>query len=188
MMELRRICGMMKLMWTADYLEMSLLDSENQRFAVGIHHKSVRDVLYFKLGSGMNCLKLSGEDSAWQKDQVMRAFENSQQRVLIINMLAGGIGMDFHYCNNVLILERQWNFADENQFEFSLLYNPDKFIKQDPTNIEYVIAKGTLDEWWYDMVAEKERIFGETISNHWSIEQDAGSFKQLVERTVGGRL
>lgn len=187
MMELRRICGMMKLMWTADYLEMSLLDSENQRFAVGIHHKSVRDVLYFKLGSGMNCLKLSGEDSAWQKDQVMRAFETSSQRVLIINMLAGGIGMDFHYCNNVLILERQWNFADENQFEFRF-YNPDKSIKQDPTNIEYVIAKGTLDEWWYDMVAEKERIFGETISNHWSIEQDADSFKQLVERTVGGRL
>jgi len=187
LMELRRICGLMKLSWLADYLEVSLLDSENQRFAVGIHHKAVRDVLYNKLGGHENCLKLSGEDSAWQKDQIMRGFESSKQRVLIINMLAGGVGMDFHYCNNVLILERQWSSADEEQFEFRF-YNPDLSIKSESTNIEYIIAKGTQDEWWHDMVETKRQIFGETIATHWNIQTDSVSFKELIERTVGSKL
>lgn len=187
LMELRRICGLMKVMWLSDYLEASLEDSDNQRYAVGIHHHSVRDVLYHRMDGAVNCLKLSGEDSSWQKDKIMQDFENSRQRVLIINMLAGGVGMDFHYCNNVLILERQWSSADEEQFEFRF-YNPDLNIKRDSTNIEYIIAKGTLDEWWFDMVEGKRKVFGETISNHWSIEQDNGSFKELVEKTVGARL
>ena len=187
MMELRRICGMMKTLWAADYLDACLLDSDSQRYAVGIHHKSVRDILYLKLGRDANCLKLSGEDSAERKDWVMRNFETSAQRLLIINMLAGGVGMDFHYCNNCLILERQWSSADEEQFEFRF-YNPDMSIKTAPTAIEYVVAKGTIDEFFFDLVEDKRRIFGETISNHWTLDQDNGSFRGLVERTLSGRL
>lgn len=187
LMALRRICGMMKVMWTADYIETCLLDSDNQRYAVGIHHHSVRDVLALKLGNDQNCLLLSGEDSSDQKDYIMRRFADSKQRVLIINMLAGGVGMDFHYCNNVTILERQWNSAMEEQFEFRF-YNPDKSIKKDPTNVEYIIAKGTIDEWFFDMVEGKRKIFGETISNNWSIDQDTVSFRSLVEQAVGNRL
>lgn len=187
LMELRRICGLMKLSWVADYLEASLLDSDNQRYAVGIHHKSVRDLLYFKMGSDENCLKLSGEDSSWSKDHIMRNFENSKQRILIINMLAGGIGMDFHYCNNVLVLERQWSSADEEQFEYRF-YNPDMSIKTASTNIEYIIAKGTIDEWWFDMVEVKRKIFGETIGTHFNIQQDSVSFKELLDRTIGSRI
>ena len=187
MMELRRIAGLMKVMWTSDYLEASLLDSDNQRFAVGIHHKAVRDVLYHKLGGSLNCLKLSGEDSSWNKDQIMRSFETSSQRVLIINMIAGGVGMDFHYCNNILMLEQNWSGADEEQFIFRF-YNPDFSIKSASTNVETILCKGTIDEWWYDMLVEKKLIFNETVSNHWSFTEDPQSFKQLAERTVGARL
>ena len=102
-------------------------------------------------------------------------------------MLAGGVGLDIHEIDNIIILERQWNSADEEQFEFRF-YNPDLKIKSRSTTVEYIIAKGTLDEWWFDMVEEKRRVFGETISNHWSIKEDQGSFKQLVERAVGSRI
>jgi SNF2 family DNA or RNA helicase len=186
LMELRRICGMMKLMWTADYLESCALES-TAKYAIGIHHKSVRDVLYLKLGMEANCIKLSGEDSAERKDHIMRHWETSPQQFLIVNMLAGGVGMDFHYCDNVLILERQWNSAMEEQFEFRF-YNPDLSIKKNPTNIEYILAKGTLDEWWHDMVLEKAKTFGETVANHWDLQSDTGTFKELIERTVVGRL
>ena len=162
------------------------MDSDNSRLAIGIHHHSVRDTLAYKL-SNIGCLKLSGEDSAEAKDRIMQKFEHSPERILIINMLAGGVGMDFHYCNNVLILERQWNSADEEQFEYRF-YNPDKSIKTASTNVEYIVAKGTIDEFFYDMVEEKRAIFGETIANNWSLQDDATSFKQLMERTVSSRL
>jgi SNF2 family DNA or RNA helicase len=186
LMLLRQICGMAKVNWTADYAETMLMDSDNSRLAIGIHHHSVRDTLSYKL-SNIGCLKLSGEDSAEQKDRIMTKFEHSPERILIINMLAGGVGMDFHYCNNVLILERQWNSADEEQFEYRF-YNPDKSIKTASTNVEYIVAKGTIDEFFYDMVEEKRAIFGETIANNWSLQDDASSFKELMNRTVASRL
>lgn len=186
LMLLRQICGMAKVNWTADYAETMLLDSDNSRLAIGIHHHSVRDTLAYKL-SNIGVLKLSGEDSAERKDSIMRKFENSPERILVINMLAGGVGMDFHYCNNVLILERQWNSADEEQFEYRF-YNPDKSIKTASTNVEYIVAKGTIDEFFYDMVEEKRAIFGETIANNWSLEGDPDSFRNLMERTVSSRL
>lgn len=186
LMELRRICGMMKIAWTSDYLEACLIDNNTEKYAVGIHHKSVRDILAMKMGE-QNCMKLSGEDSAERKDWIMQHFQSAAARILIINMLAGGVGMDFHYINNILILERQWNSPIEEQFEFRF-YNPDKSIKTDPTNIEYIIAKGTIDNVWFDMVEEKRRIFGETVANHWKLESDTTSFRQLLEQTLQGRL
>lgn len=183
---LRQLCGVAKVDWTADYLEASLLDNP-EKYAIGIHHHLVRDALANKLGVE-NCMRLSGEDSASQKDRIMREFETAKQQVLIINMLAGGVGMDFHYCHNVIILERQWSSADEEQFEFRF-YNPDKSIMgEHQTNIEYIIAKGTIDEWFFDLVESKRRIFGETISTNWSIDSDSQSFKMLLEKTVSNRL
>jgi SNF2 family DNA or RNA helicase len=187
MMELRRICGMMKLSWLVDYLEISLMDSENQKFAIGLHHQTVRDVLYHKLGGSQNCWIFSGAETLDRKNYIETHYETMPQRIGILNMLAGGVGCDFHNIDSVLILERQWNSADEEQFEFRF-YNPDLNIKSRSTNIEYILAKGTLDEWWHDMVEEKRRIFGETVGNHWNLQTDNASFKSLVERTVAGRI
>lgn len=187
LMELRRICGMMKLSWVADYLEISLMDSEKQKFAVGLHHETCREVLFNKLGGTDNCWKFSGVESQDRKNYIETHYTTMPQRVGILNMLAGGVGCDFHEIDTVLILERQWSSADEEQFEFRF-YNPDLKIKSRSTTVEYIIAKGTIDEWWFDMVEEKRRIFGSVISNNWTIQQDVGSFKKLLEQTLGGRL
>lgn len=192
MMELRKICGLMKVMWTADYVEASLMDSEkdnNGKIAIGIHHHDVRDILKFKLQNvGNGVLSLSGEDSSEQKDYIMHHFATSPEKILVINMLAGGVGMDFHYCHNVIILERQWSFADEEQFEFRF-YNPDKSIQGDAaTQVEYIVAKGTLDEWWYNMIEAKKQIQGETIGTNWDLSQEPDSFRRLLEETVSNRL
>lgn len=186
LMLLRQICGMAKVQWTADYVEASLLDSDSAKIAIGIHHHGVRDALAYQLAQ-FGVVKLSGEDSAERKDRIMRDFEHSPDRCLVINMLAGGVGMDFHYVDNILVLERQWSSADEEQFEYRF-YNPDKSIKNRPTNVEYIIAKNTIDEWFYELVEEKRKIFGETISNNWSLTEDTSSFKDLLEKTVSHRL
>src|SRR5438132_439083 len=188
LMELRRICGLMKVMWTADYAETCVSDefSENpakRKLAIGINHKDVRDILKFKL-SHIGALTLSGEDSGEEKDSIMRRFATDKNQILIINMLAGGVGMDFHYVNDVLILERQWSHADEEQFEFRF-YNPDKSLYgQRSLNAEYVIAKGTIDEFWHDMVMGKYMIEGETIGTNWNLNEKPKFFKALLEETL----
>jgi len=186
MTELRRLCGLMKVCWSQDYLEDCRNETE-AKYAIGIHHESVRDTLYLALGGADHCFKLSGEDNSDRKDWIMRNWAESNKQFLIINMLAGGVGMDFHYCDNVLVLERQWNGEIESQFEFRF-YNPDLSIKKNPTNVEYIICRGTLDEWFYDLIESKKQAVGETVYNNFDLETDVDSFRNLVERTVSNRL
>lgn len=186
LMELRRLCGMMKLTWAGEYLEACALES-SAKYAIGIHHETVRDVLYTMLGGDLNCYKLSGLDSAESKDRIMRSWESSTRQFLIINMLAGGVGMDFHYCDNVLVLERQWNAETERQFEFRF-YNPDKSIKNRPTTVEYVLCKDTFEAWWYGMLEEKSRNVDPLVYNNWDLEKDTTTLRDLMEMTVSKRL
>ena len=111
-----------------------------------------------------------------------------------MNTTAVREGMDFLYIENVIIVERGWSSAMEEQFECRF-FNPDPQIMEDRglknkvTNYEYIVAKGTIDEfYWYDMVEQKrEQIFGETVTNSWSID-DPDTFAALLERTTSNRL
>ena len=186
LVKLRMICGMAKIDYCVDYVEELLGDSEKMKLAIGVHHHIVRDTIKFRL-SQYGVTTLSGEDPPEMKFRIMKNFETSPEQILDIGMLAGGLGMDFHYVDRVLVLERQWSAADEEQFEFRF-YNPDTSIKNRPTDIEYPVAKGTIDEFFYDLVEYKRKIFGETIGTHWDLSQDQDSFKNLVERTLAARL
>lgn len=183
---LRRICGIAKAKWVAEYVEEQLDNSEKSKIAVGIHHHDVKNSIAYAI-NGMGCLTLTGQDSAERKFEIMKKFETSPEQVLLINSLAGGVGMDFHYVDNVLVVERQWSPADDEQFEFRF-YNPDKSIKNRPTNIEYVLAKGTLDEWWHEMLRSKYLVYGETIGTNWDPKNDPQAFKELLQQTLQGRL
>lgn len=191
--KLRRICGLAKVNWVADYVDDFLRGNEKAKLAVGYHHMSVRDALLYQLEK-YQPLKLDGSDSAHQKDYIAHQyFEKSDKQLLLLGEQACKEGMELVYIENALVTERQWNAADEEQFEYRF-FNPDKGylesrgLKGKSTTVEYAIAKGTIDEFFYDLVEEKRKIMGETLGQEWSLEQDGGSFRQLLERTVAGRL
>jgi curved DNA-binding protein CbpA len=186
--QLRQICGLAKVNWVSDYAEELLTESETGKLAIGIHHHSVRDRLTTNLTT-YNPLVLSGEDSPTTKDQVMKCFNSDKSaRILIVNMLAGGVGLDLHECDNVLVVERQWNREKEKQFEFRF-YNPDKSIKDRPTNVEYVLADKTIDKFFHAMGIEKEANVNPLLyEKTWELESDPRSFQQLMEDTCGSRL
>jgi SNF2 family DNA or RNA helicase len=186
--QLRQICGLAKVNWVSDYAEELLAESETGKLAIGIHHHSVRDRLTTNLAA-YNPLVLSGEDNPTQKYQTMQRFNSDPKaRILIVNMLAGGVGLDLHECDNVLVVERQWNREKEKQFEFRF-YNPDKSIKDRPTNVEYVLADKTVDKFFHAMGIEKEQNVNPLLyEKTWELESDPRSFQQLMEATCGSRL
>lgn len=191
LMTLRRICGMAKVDWVVDYIDVMREESSQPKVAVGLHHEAVREMLLSKLSDLPNIygrvMTLSGKDSPETKFRIMKDFEQPKYEIILANMIAAGVGMDFHYVDTVIVMERMWSSADEEQFEYRF-YNPDKSIKDRSTNIEYVLAKGTIDQFFYEMVEQKRQIFGETIGTNWSLTEDSSSFNELMERTVASRL
>jgi SNF2 family DNA or RNA helicase len=185
LMTLRRITGMAKTQFAIEYVDLFLDTVEKEKIAIGVHHEAVRDRLFYELQErGFNPLKLSGEDSAERKNQIVKDFTNDpQKRVLIVNMLAGGVGLNLQVCNNVLVLERQWNAADEEQFE-------GRFHRQGqplPVLAEYMIAKGTIDEYFSNLVESKRQICGETLDG-WDFTSDPNALRDLVDQTLSHKL
>lgn len=190
---LRQICGLAKVQFAADYAETFLEESERMKLAIGVHHHSVRDEMRIALQNYGVC-KLDGQDSPHQKDYIAhKYFEKAPEQLLLLGMMAAKEGIELVYIDTALVLEREWSSADEEQFEYRF-YNPDlsylasRGYPNKVTNIEYIIAKGTIDEFFYNLVEEKRRIFGETLSKNWDVTQDAASFRELMEQTVSNRL
>jgi len=184
LMTLRRITGMAKVSFALNYVDTFLDTVEDEKIAIGVHHQAVRDSIYYGLEQrGFLPLKLSGEDSAERKNQILKEFEKPGRRILVVNMLAGGVGLNIQCCNNALILERQWNAADEEQFEGRFHRNG----QTRPVLAEYMIAKDTVDDYFSQMVEHKRKVCGETLDG-WSFTQDSNAIKELVQQTLGSRL
>ncbi len=186
LMMLRRIVGLSKVSHGLAFVEEFLESVENEKIAIGIHHEGVRDNLYFALRQkGIRVLKLSGEDSAERKNQILNEFNsNPEIRVLIINMIAGGVGLNIQSANNVLTLERQWNAADEEQFE-------GRFHRQGqtlPVCNTYLIAAGIpVEDYFTTMVEQKRKICGESLDG-WDLSGDKAAMSDLMYRSLQTRL
>jgi SNF2 family DNA or RNA helicase len=183
--QLRAITGQAKcknaIEWLRDFLE-----STDESIAVGIQHHSVRDTLYYVLEQfGLRPLKFSGEDSIYAKADIVRKFTNRANRLLVINSIAGGVGLNLQTCANALVLERQWNSADEEQFECR--FHRDG--QQKAVTITYMIAKGTIDEFFHDMVLKKRKILVETgIGNAVDVTTDVDFLKELSNYVVNHKI
>ncbi len=186
-MTMRRIIGMAKVKFAANYIKVFLEESEDDKIMIGIHHHIVRDSLEMEL-KDYSPIVISGEDSAESKYRKVQRLRESQHsnRVAIISSLAGGTGIDgLQTCiSNGLVIERQWNAADEEQFEDRI---NQRIGQTKPVIFEYLVAKGTIDNWFSDMVETKREIFGETIGNNWNV-QDDNSTREMIDYALSNRL
>lgn len=157
---------------------------ESTKICVGVHHRSVADLFCEKLPE-FNPIGLSGADSPSAKDQKVQDFATPGRRLMIANILAGGVGLNLQYCSNAIVLERQWNSSMERQFE-------DRFHRNGQTEkvvIDYLIARGTIDQFFADLIARKRAICKETIGDDsWNLETDEAMMSELVRETMANRL
>lgn len=196
--KMRHITGMAKIQkgyeFAKEYFENTELEKSfdpeyPEKLAIGIHHKGVREELMkmFKKHDELyqhekfNALSLSGEDSAYDKSRISDKFNfNKDHKILVANELAGGVGLNLQGCANVLSLERQWNSADEEQFEARFWRHGQKY----PVTCTYIIVDRSIDLFFHEMVEEKRKIFQGTFN----ITDDPESIRTLVHRVLDNRL
>lgn len=191
---LRRITANAKIGECREFAEEFLENIEDDKLLIGVHHESVRDSLFYGL-SKYGSLKLSGEDNTDAKYTAQHKFNNSpHHRVLVCNMLAGGVGLNLHQsCCNAIVLERQWNFVDEKQFEGRIFRDGQKR----PVTIDYLLAAHTVDEYFTKMVERKRVNFRTTMGDDfenkdgeddYQFENDTKGIFELAEEVTRNRL
>ena len=189
-MKLKHITGLAKVQTCIEDVQEFIEDTDDmEKITIFHHHIDVGDNLqkgdghlYFGLDKflveqGLNSsLRLFGGRSPEERNNVIERFRNeSKSRVLIASTLASGEGLNIQFCQNAIMMERQWNPGNEEQAElrFSRPITeselPD-YLKPIATRkisirVPYMIADGTIDSMLTDIVEKKRIAFRRTMND-----------------------
>lgn len=195
-MQLKHITGLAKVqVCIEDVQEFIEQTEESEKITIFHHHIDVGDNLQagdghlykgidsFLESIGLNkALRLYGGRSPDERNKVIEEFKNNPKcRVLIASTLASGEGLNIQFCQNAMMLERQWNPANEEQAELRFsrpltfgdypeylqkhLFNEDKTAKITSVRVPYLIADGTIDSMLTDIVERKRIAFRKTMND-----------------------
>jgi hypothetical protein len=127
-------------------------------------------------------LCISDEAPHIKQSRIDQFRDDADNPLMILSILGGGVGIDLQFVPNVLVVEREWNRAIENQFE-------DRFhrfgMKQQVT-IAYMKAEDTIDEFFDELVKLKAEVSGSTLDENVSTSPQF--MYALAQRALQKRL
>lgn len=184
--KLRHITGISKVAECIDFTTEFLL-STDRKIVVFTHHQDVMAMLETQLnqwcvegGFGKVCTLHSGLDGNARTQLVKQFKEDDTRRIMIASTLAAGEGLNLQFCSDAVILERQWNPANEEQVEGRF----HRFGQLNNVSITYMLASGTIDEYFSELVEIKRSIVAATLDKK-SIDWNQSSLmKELAEVLV----
>jgi SWI/SNF-related matrix-associated actin-dependent regulator 1 of chromatin subfamily A len=190
--KMRHITGLSKVEPCCDFVE-DFLDSTDRKITVFVHHQDVGELLNMKLAARM---KRNGLEAPIQFTASLKSDQKSDiitkytaeggPRVMIASTLAAGEGLNLQRWSDGVLLERQWNPANEEQVE-------GRFIRVGQTSnkvtMTYFIAVGTVDEFFSEIVEKKRQYVTQTLGGEAISWDQSSIMKELAENLAnsGGR-
>jgi SNF2 family DNA or RNA helicase len=180
---MRHIVGLSKIPDTVDFVTDFLL-STNEKITIFLHHqdvaKHVIDQLntWCRMGGFGEVLYIKGSMKDQELDDVVTKFnDDPRHRILVASTLAAGEGLNLQKaCNQCIIMERQWNAANEEQAEARF-----RRIGQAQRNVysTYMTAGGTIDEMLTEINERKRAL---VKAGMLSKDQTAWSESEMIQQ------
>jgi hypothetical protein len=163
---LRHITGLAKIPATLEFIEQFIEQADNKKLLIGVHHIDVGNILYDELTEkypNTPVLKITGKMNAMEKFEAQELFNKHDRVLCVASTLAAGEGMNLQTANNVLLHERQWNPANEQQFEDRIIR-----IGQTATSVTgtYVLGADTIDDLFDGIVDGKRNRFHKSMNEN----------------------
>ena len=185
MSKMRHITGISKVSACVDFVTEFLL-STDRKIVIFTHHNDVQGMLesqlneWCKAGDFEKCCVLHSGLDGDERTRLVKRFKETNSRVLIASTLAAGEGLNLQFCSDAILLERQWNPANEEQVEGRF----HRFGQLNNVSVTYMIASGTIDEYFTELVEVKRGIVAATLDKK-QIQWDQQSLmKQLAETLI----
>ena len=177
---MRHLTGLSKIDPCIDYV-MEVLGSTDDRITIFVHHNDVMEILGSKLNQLFAELQLPKCAFHRAGDSSLDTEVNFEKaRVLIASTLAGGEGLNLQrLCRRFVMLERQWNPANEGQAEAR--FPRPEGIKTDFIDGVYMVAVGTVDEFFATIVEQKREIVEKTLTGQAAKWDQSSLMKELAE-------
>lgn len=181
--KMRHLTGLSKVNPCIDHV-MEFMGSTKRKLVIFVHHKDVGEILKIRLTSLFKELELpeplmlTSDLSPDARAAVVDKFMVGESRLMIASTLASGEGLNLQNCSDCIMLERQWNPANEEQAE-------GRFIRigqlADKVTATYFVAVGTVDEFFSEIVERKREIITSTLGGEAIKWDQSGLMKELCE-------
>lgn len=190
---LRHITGVAKILPVSEFTR-EFLESSDRKLVLFVHHKDVGTGLYnhiyritqdMKIDSPLQLTSdIAGADSGRIIDEAFKLDPN--KRIMIASTLSAGEGKNWQMCQDAIIVERQWNPANEEQAEGRF---PRPGSIAESISITYALALGTPDEYLAEIVERKREICKKTMGNEAVEWNQTETLKELSELLIskGGK-
>jgi SWI/SNF-related matrix-associated actin-dependent regulator 1 of chromatin subfamily A len=175
---MRRLTGKAKVAAVVEYLQDFLESYDSKKIVVFLHHHEVAGKIIDALSLaslGQACVNLTA-----QSDQsVIDEFKNNPcVRIMFASTLSAGEGLNLQFCDTCIIMERQWNPANEEQAEGRF---PRPGQTSDKITSVYFTAIGTIDEFLAEIVEKKRSISANVLDAKEIAWDESSIIKELAE-------
>lgn len=210
--KLRHKAGVNKVPFCVDFT-VDFINDTNRKIVIFTHHIDVADMLEANLVREFNKMRQSGSQignpvrymggmNQSNRDLVLETFEKDPNcRVMIASGLASGEGLNLQFCSDCIVLERQWNPANEEQMEGRFIRigstcrncgaRQDSGEQDNPVctkcgyelkvDAHYILSTGTIDEYFTELVEYKRGVMSQVLDKKdksgWS---ENGLMKELA--------
>lgn len=188
---MRHIVGLNKIPDTVDFVTDFLL-STYRKIAIAVHHQDVARMMIEQLdrwctmGGFGKVLQIKGSMQDEELNKVVELFNaKNNHRILIASTLAAGEGLNLQEaCNECIIMEHQWNAANEEQFEARF-----RRIGQKERNVTatYMVAGATIDEMLVDIKERKRALVKNGMGGNYVPYTESEMIAQLAEAMEANR-
>jgi len=187
--KMRKITGLSKgALECVDYVTDFLL-STDRKIVIFLHHHTVATLLEANLNKWLSdggyrpILNLHSGLSGEQRAETVRKFREEPYRVMIASTLAAGEGLNLQFCSDAIMLERQWNPANEEQAEGRFI-RLGRASDAGPVRMIYMIASETIDEYFTELVESKRAIMASTLDGKDISWDQTSLMKELAQAIV----
>jgi SNF2 family DNA or RNA helicase len=164
MNKLRQITGISKTTECLDFVT-EFLENTDRKIVVFAHHHAAEAKLEMELNKYLAENNISWKVIRFKAgddfEVTGKRFKDSDCRVMIASTQAGGVGGNLQFVSDAVMLERQWNPAKEEQAE----KRHHRYGQKNCVSITYMIASGTIDEYFTELVEVKRATVAGTLDN-----------------------
>lgn len=111
-----------------------------------------------------------------ERTAIIKKFnESNQSAILFLSLKAGGVGLNLQSATHVIMFDRWWNPAVENQ----AIMRGHRFGRTQPLHVIKFLVKDTIEKRIDDILNEKQDLFEKYIENAESAKMSAFTKEEL---------
>lgn len=184
--QMRHITGLSKIDPVVDLTE-EFVTTTDRKLVIFLHHKDVAQLLMDRLRAlqkdwpaewGKEILEIKSEMDSKERNEQVEKFWQPGYRIMVASTLAAGEGLNLQCASDCIIMERQWNPANEEQAEARFLRIGQESKKVTAT---YMVAVGTIDEFLSELVEKKRSYVANTLDAKEYQWDESSLIKELAE-------